>query len=306
MTVQPLIFKTLSKEIVFQTTSEKIVAYNGIGQLQFIGATSFIYLPFPYFGYKTIIKMNLHYSNVNGGYKIGDDGAAYDSRICEIPVWMMSATSQLLISNFLDDMANGRGENFTLHLPEDSGFFPFGADKGDAGDFVVSVVDYQKGGAIQQPYLQHENSLKLMLVSSPEYTPADPEEEGTMSIGSVGTYRPFQVMPRPSDFIDISRTVTRAGVVGSTDTGTSMNYYEANIDLEMREGNCAALIIQLLAARGGDTVIIPVANSWMFGIDNGSTNAVYACRLLSPEFTITHDNFNLWTTSLRFWMRAKS
>jgi len=169
----------------------------------------------------------------------------------------------------------------------------------------VSVVDYQKKGVLQQPYLQHENSIELMLVSAPGYTPVSVEDEGDLQIGTVSTLRPFQVFPKPNDFINIVRNISRGGVVSNVDIGNSTDIYESEIQLDLRQGNCAALIAYLLSIRGSDFNIIPVSNSWIFGIDNSGT-ATYTCKNLTNQIEIVHDNFNHWIMNLKLWMKAKS
>lgn len=255
----------------------------------------------PYFGYSTEIVMGLHYSKTTSGYKIGDDGAAYDYRICNIPVWMLDYTDQLALSDFFNDITKGRGNNFTMTLASGSGFFPFGADKGDEGSFTCSLLDHQKGGVIQQPYLQHENSFKVVLVTAPAYTPASAEDEGGLSIGTVTTLRPFQVFPRPTNYQNIVREITRGGVVGSVDIGSTADFVETDIDLEMREGNCAALITYLTTTRNSQFNITGATNQYLFGIDY-SYDGTYTVKNLTNRIIITHDNYDRFTTSLKLFL----
>lgn len=259
----------------------------------------------PYFMYSTILRMGLHYSRVYGGYKMGDDGAAYDSRVCEIPTWLLDATDQLALNTFFNDLTLGRGNNFTLGLGTSSGFFPFGADKGDSSNFVCSLLEFDRKGAQLNPYLQHLNSVKFQYVSGPSsaYTPPAAETEGTLQIGTVTTLRPVQTFPQAVLEQAIAREVSRSGAVSSTDLGTSGDLVTTDLDLELRPGNCAALITYLLSARGADISIVTPANTYLFGrpyLDD----ATYVTRLLSPEIKITHDNYNLFKTRLKFWMKS--
>jgi hypothetical protein len=86
------------------------------------GASS-ITIKEPYFMYTSTLRMGLHYSRVYGGYKIRDDGVAYDTRICNIDTWLLSEDDQFKLFNFLNDMSKGRGNNITLTLASGSGFF---------------------------------------------------------------------------------------------------------------------------------------------------------------------------------------
>ena len=259
----------------------------------------------PYFMYDTIISMGLHYSRTQAGYKIGDDGAAYDYRICEIPTWLLDQTDQLALNTFFSDPDIGRGNNFQLELGTASGFFPFGADKGDSTNFICSLLNFDRKGAQLNPYLQHLNTISLVYVSGPSsaYTPASAEAEGSLQIGTVTTLRNVQTFPQAVLEQSIIREVSRGGVVSSCDLGTSGDLVETALDLELRPGNCAALIMYLLTARAGDITVVTPANTWLFGLPNDYMGT-YTTKLLSPEIKITHDNFNLFKAQLKLWMKS--
>jgi len=260
----------------------------------------------PYFMYDTIIRMGLHYSRTQSGWVIGDDGSAYDSRICEIPTWLLDATDQLALNTFLNDVDIGRGNNFQLELGATAcGFFPFGADKGDKTNFIVSILEFDRKGAQLNPYLQHLNTLKIAYVSGPSsaYTLETAEAEGSLEIGTVTTLRNVQTLPQAVQEQSIIREVSRGGVVTSVDLGTSGDYVETALDLEMRPGNCAALITYLTSARGGDITVTTPANTWLFGLPNDYMGT-YTTKLLSNELKITHDNFNLFKMQIKLWMKS--
>jgi hypothetical protein len=255
--------------------------------------------------YTTIIRMGLHYSRTQAGYKIGDDGAAYDSRVCEIPTWILGMNDQTELNEFFNNPLIGRGNNFQLELGTASGFFPFGADKGDSSNFIVSLLEFDRKGAQLNPFLHHLNSIKLVYVSGPSsaYTPAGKEAEGSLQIGTVTTLRNIQTFPQALQEQAIVREVSRSGVGSSVDQRTSGDLVETALDLELRPGNCAALITYLLSARGGDITVVTPAATWLFGVPN-SHAGTYAVKLLSPEIKITHDNFNLFKTQIKLWMKS--
>lgn len=264
----------------------------------------------PYYGYQSTLRMGLHYSRVNGAYKIRDDGAIYDSRRCDIDTWLLPADQQNALYAFLNDVTKGRGNNITMSLGSNSGFFPFLPDKGDSGDFVCSVIEYSPGQAQLNPYLQHSNKISLMLVTAPAYTPPASENEGSLQIGTVTTLRPVQSFPDVTNDFSIVREVSRGGVVSSVDIGTSVDVIETNLSLEMRPGNAAALITYLQSIRNGDITINAPRNTWLFGIGcdsvglNGGEGGEYTCKLLSNEIIVTHDNFNLFKTSIKLWKKS--
>jgi len=259
----------------------------------------------PYFMYSTVIRMGLHYSRTQSGWKIGDDTSTYDSRICEIPTWILDATDQLALNTFFNDETIGRGNNFQLELGTASGFFPFGADKGDSTNFICSLVQFDRKGAQLNPYLHHLNALKIAYVSGPSsaYTPAAAESEGTLQIGTVTTLLPVQTFPQALQEQSIIREVSLGGVVSSVDCGTTGDYNETALDLKVRPGNCAALITYLLSARGGDITVVTPSNTWLFGLPNDYMGT-YTTKLLSPELKIVHDNYNLFKMQIKLWMKS--
>ena len=257
----------------------------------------------PEYGYDTTIGMNLHYSRVQNGYKVGDDGATYDSRYCTVPSWLMDSTDMLELSEFFNKLDKGRGQDFTLGLGSGSGFFPFGADKGDVGDFICSLWDHKKGGAMFSPFRYFQNSMTFYMVSAPAYSPGAAETEGTLSIGTVTTLRHPQTLPKPMHEQGIIRAVSRGGSVSSVDLGGSGDVYESDLDLTMKRGNCAALITYLTGAssagRAGDITVVSPSGSWLFGIDQLSAGT-YTTKLLTPEIKIKHESTNRFSTTLKF------
>jgi hypothetical protein len=258
----------------------------------------------PEYGYESAIAMNLHYSRVQNGYKVGDDGAAYDSRYCTVPSWLMDSADMLELSEFFNNLDKGRGQNFTLGLGSGSGFFPFGADKGDVGNFVCSLWDHKKDGAMFSPFRYFQNSMTFYLVTAPAYTTGSAETEGTLAIGTVTTLRHPQTLPKPTHEQGIIRAVSRGGSVSSVDLGGSGDVYETDLDLTMKRGNCAALISYLTGTgRGGDITVVSPTNSWMFGIGQYSAGT-YTTKLLTPEIKIKHESTNKFSTTLKFWMKS--
>jgi hypothetical protein len=265
------------------------------------GASS-ITIKAPEYGYDAGIVMGLHYSRVWGGYKVGDDTLTY--RYCSVPTWLLDPTDQLELSEFFNNLSKGRGENFTLGLGSGSGFFPFGPDKGDAGNFVCSLYQHTKSGPMFSPYRYHGNALVFYLVTAPAYVLPAVETEGTLSIGTVTTLRHPQTLPRSAHDQSVIRAVSRGGVVSSVDLGGTGDTYEGEIDLLMKRGNAAALLAYLTATgRGGDITVVSPANGYLFGIDNGSFGT-YTTRLLTPTIILKHAAENKFTTSLRFWMKS--
>ena len=259
----------------------------------------------PYFGYRSTLRMPFHYSRTTTGYKVRDDGTANDIRMCDISTWLLDATDQAALYEFLNNTAKGRCNNFTMALGETpSGFFPFGPDKGDTGFFECSVLRYDPKNAQLNPYLQHDNGIVIVLKTAlSAYTPAAKEAEGTLQIGTLTTLRPVQSFPMLNIDRPIVSEMTRSGLVYSVDIGNSGDVYESTLSLEMRAGNAAALITYLQATRAGDITITTPTNTWLFGIAKGSSGT-YTVKLISGEITMIHDRFDLFKTDLKLWFKA--
>jgi hypothetical protein len=252
------------------------------------------------------VGLGLHYSRVWGGYKVGDDGAAYDQRYCSIPTWLLDPTDQYELAEFFNNLTKGRGNTFTLGLGTASGFFPFGVDKGDTGNFVCSVFQHTKSGPTFSPYRYHGNAFVFYLVTAPAYSAAAAETEGTLSIGTVTTLRHPQVLPRSAHEQSIIRAVSRGGVVSSVDLGSTVDTYETEIELRMKRGNTAALLTYLTGTgRGGDITVVSPTNSYLFGIDQSSAGT-YATKLLTPTIIVKHTAENVFMSTLKFWMKSNN
>lgn len=295
--------KVTSEQTAEYTTSQIPTESPSISnKITFTKGYDYISVKVPYYQYTSILTMGLHYSKTNTGYKIYDDGSPYDIRRCDINTMLLSASDQDLMYSFFSDIDKGRGNNVVLSLGSDSGFFPFLPDKGDSGDFICSVINYNPGQAQLKPFLQHSNTLSIIMVYAPSYTPGSTESEGSLQIGTLTTLRPVQTFPNVTSELSIIREVSRGGIVSSVDIGSSADSFETDLNIDLRPGNAAALITYLQSTRSGDISIVTPANSWLFGIEGGSSGT-YSCKLLSNEIKMTHENFNLFKTTLRLYKK---
>jgi hypothetical protein len=265
----------------------------------------------PDFGYTTSIKMRLHFAKIDyelnsGSIRIWDDGASYDSRHCKISQWLLNTTEQNDFVTFMNDTLKGRCEELIMKLGSTpSGFFPFGADLGDKGDFHVRVpVDgYKEGKLLYDPLRWWENDITFCLVPGstlPSYTPPAAENEGSLLIGTVAHLLCPQESCESEHLQAIINSLTGNGGVDFIDKGTVIDDYQTVLPLEMRPGNCASLITFLTGADGRAKAfhIECPANQFPFGIQFSDIYYL-TVTLMSGVLEINHVNFNRFLLKLK-------
>jgi hypothetical protein len=274
--------------------------------LQLTDGTNTIEIRRPDFGYSTAVNMRLHYANTIGS-DIWDDGASYDSRQCRIKQWLMTKTEHDDLMEFLNNIDKGRGNSITLKLGSTStGFFPFGADYGDKGDFSIRVptIDYKEGKHLYDPLHWWENDLMFCLVPGstlPSYTPPAAENEGEMEIGTVAHLLCPQTPPSPLHIRGLNSSITNNGTVDFFESGVDSDSWETDIPIEMRTGNCAALIKFLTGAEGRGNLFgfVPPLNLFPFGYHEYGEFSYFDVYLLTNKIEIAHVNYEKFLTTIR-------
>lgn len=258
----------------------------------------------PLWNYTTTINMALTIQKVtNGNYLIWDNLFTNDYRTCEVS-WLISKDlTNTLISIFKNiDVGTGtaRGENIDFILPSNSGFYPFGPDKGDSGTFRARIIEKPKADAsIGHPMDYFNTTLKLVFNGSwPSYSLPTAIKEGNLQIGNISGLRyPDNMHIQDSDYG--INTVLGGDGTPHTFIG-NIDKYECGLDLICNQPNAARLVNQLVVtSRGAAINIIPPDNSYLFGRENGSTDT-YACKQIKNQIVITHSEYNQFNVSLAF------
>jgi hypothetical protein len=242
----------------------------------------------------------------------GDDTlGTWDYRLLNTGTWRLPSDQQIALSAFFKDADKGRGENVTMTLQTGSGFFPFGPDLGDSGNFVVRLLEQSQSGRLGRPWNYFENAIYLVLITAPGgYSLPPTYSEGPFSIGSVSGLQFVDFAPKT--FRNIQHQLTASGVPYSMDGKTSGDSYEVGFSQLCNQGNAAALVSFLVSTSGraSDITIIASANFYLFGVDNGS-NGTYTTKFLgaSPNektvsIKMTNERFNQWIFPLNFWMKS--
>lgn len=256
----------------------------------------------PEFGYRVDINMLIRSTRTSSGWRMFDAGAQYDARICSIPKFLLDKTQSAVLNDFLDHAIKGRGNNITVDLGSNSGFYLFGPDKGDSGEFVCQFIDRKHSGILFDPWLYTASEFQLHMVSAPSYTMPDQVSEGNFGIGYVPGLKWPQAGIKNNAEYGLKSTSGYGATVGSVDANNST--YEAEFQVDCNTGNAAALIDYLAVnGRTFDIDIYSPENMYLFDMVNGS-NKTFTTKLLNNTISITHNNHDQFSIPLRFWMAA--
>lgn len=257
----------------------------------------------PLFGYETRIKFPFDFDNTRErtAFDHGKGAATYDIRSCECD-FILDADEAQFFNNFVKNTSanQARGQTALLSMLSGSKFFPFGADKGDVGNFTVTIEMARPQGVGKEPFRYFKCNVKFTNVGAwPAFTPASPESQGEFSIGTVAGLR----MPRnwfsPDVMYNVKTFITEGGAQTFMDAGANGDNYFTKFDMMEKEGNMASLISFLASASGRVTqfAISANANSYPFGRDK-SSGLSFNVRLMQAELRIVHASYNIFETGL--------
>jgi len=248
----------------------------------------------PRYGYNSFISMKIDKTLCSdGSYTFFDNGTVYDRRKCSAQ-WLLTATELNNMNTMFKDPLKSRGEDVTLNLGTNSGFYPFGPDYGDSGEFVVRVLNYNQGGQLFQPFRYYILALDLQYISgpSPSYSFSDNCDDGNLQIGTITGIRYPQAGYDPETPYKVFNAVTFTGDVYSRDAGQISDIFETSFKISGNQGKMAALIDYIVStARSSNTTIITQANNYLFGRDKSASGSM----IVQPtvyEYDILHDRFD--------------
>lgn len=271
-----------------------------------------IEIPKPRYGYVSEISMPLTFCRHRGSaYGVFDSGAAYDTRACTGVEFDMSEADMTAFAAFLETSAQGRGETITLRLETNSGFFPFGPDLGDSGDFTVRILRFVPGGQQHAPWKYWRPTIDMQWISgpAPAYGIVDNMADGTVQLGAVTGLR------YPQSGYDVAvryaeqTIVTLGSDAYAVDNGAGGDEYESEFEFTGNQGKMAALVHELITnVRGGTATYIAPANNYPFGRDKASSGSFTVQMLYSAResnsaiLSIQHERFDNFSfkTNMRF------
>lgn len=268
------------------------------GNISFTYDATEVEISSPQFGYTTTIEYPWDYLKMSDGtYQAHDDGAQYDKRSC-VCEFILSGTEmdnlQVLVN------ATARGQNLVMTLPSDSGFFPFGPDKGDAGTFTVAVFFDTTGKISMSPYRKWIVRLRIVNVGAyPAYSLPAQVTDGSFIFGSVSECRMPQNLFEPQIEYAVSIDFTENNTAHYFDRGEEADVTLTQFTLQMNESKAAAIFDFITnTARTAEFNIETADYFYAFGMGYGS-GISHAVQLLSKTFQIRHVRHNEFETSFK-------
>ena len=250
----------------------------------------------PILGYKSVINMGLHISRqMDGSVEIFDDGISFDLRSCTFVFELNEAQHILFIDEFAE-ISKSRGQDFTLKLS--AGFYPFGPDFGDRGDFVCKMIETKELGIGETPFLFFHTEVTFAYVSGPTRTFPLPAgiSEGQLNVAGILNLRFPPAWFKPEVNHNITTVVSRDGTVHSQDKSELADNFDTNFILLMGPENCARLVNALtVTVRKATYEILSRDNYFPLGIQKGD-NKTFTVKPLTNKLEITHtriDEFSM-------------
>lgn len=282
------------------------------------GAES-VEVPNPQYGYDTEIVMPITYNLLaDGTYGHFDAGATYDARICRNLRFLFNVTYMALFAEFFKNALKGRGNQITMSLGETpSGFFPFGPDKGDTGDFVIDVISYDPGSQLQTPYKYWSPIINIACTTYPTYTYTDDKAQGQIVIGSITGIKYPQYGYSATSEYQISNTVLHGGTAQFVDAGLYQDTRGSSFTVSANQGKMAAIVAECIGTiRGANNLFQCPADNYPFGPDvvsnlwsatasGGKYDVKYLYSKVNENnvsLVVTHDRFDQFSTRMNMML----
>lgn len=250
----------------------------------------------PEFGYRTELRRALDVAESDVGTELMDNGSENDTRVCKVPRFLFdthiagaATRAQWIIDN--------QGEELTLDLGlTHTGFFPFGPDYGDVGEFTIVITAKKFTGVLQAPYLHFGLQLDMVLQGTHANVPITEIDEGNLQIGDImGLMYPQENIDNPYEY----GIKSQIGAAGYTEhSNNDYNIHVSDFILRCNTSKAAAIAqFFTLYARWEVFNIITDTNFYLFGIVRG--DGTYSVKQIEPVITIEHVNHEHFNIALR-------
>jgi len=281
----------------------------------FYGATLSAVVPTPEYGYSVEIHMPISISTSDDGTHSAWDAATagtYDYRVLTMSTWYLTEAQKSELNAVLHSVTDGRCENFYMDLGSTpTGFFPFGPDKGDYGEFTVRLLSQDQSGCLTAPQYYFKDTLSFVLVTAPAYTPPAHRVEGGLTIGSVSNVRFPDGGITPRTMYKYETDLSLSGAPLSLDGPAEATGFEADAVLIAGQSKASELVEFFIANRTTIFTLTTPAKYYFYGYDQGSSGS-YSTMFMGSEIDereivlmITHDRFDQFTMPVKFWLQAK-
>lgn len=266
----------------------------------------------PLYGYTTTIELPFDYQqNQDGALFVYDHGADYDKRYCDCK-FILDNTDSFWLSTFIKlyvELAPSQWNFGSIYLRGESGngFFPFGADKGDIGDFQIKLYYNDIACIVNKQYNLPEFNLRIYNDGAyPSYTfVSDTTYNGGGTIGTITNIRYPQdwysnVKKAPFTFIQ----QLEGGLQQVFKIKYGQQHYTTEFDLVCDTAKAQRLIDYFTNTIRGSTFSINSEFALnLFGYDFASDIAQFCTgiRLFQDKIIITHESSNRFRITLKFY-----
>jgi hypothetical protein len=256
----------------------------------------------PQFGYTVNLHLALETARFGQNVDSWDNGIQYDFRTVDFASLLCEEDTRKLV-NFLTN-TEARQKPFFMYLDPDCGFYPAGPDKGDFGEFIVTLVKNRHGAMRTSPFKFFDNEL-LFTIKRPgeperQIYAAEPRtNEGPFKIGGFDGLRDPEIEPEQQ--YGIVRSQTLAGNVTTADLGYSADEFITTLTQRGSTGNIGHFLTFIQnTVRRSFFWLQASENYYLFGPDF-SNGRFFDAKLLNNVIPITHDGYDQWNIKLRMW-----
>lgn len=259
-------------------------------------------LPAPEYGYKVMINTALiHTEHLPYGYGIWDNGVANVNRILKA-TWLLNAANTSTLLAIFNDVNKGRGRSVELKLgTKPTGFYPFGPDHGDEGDFDCRMIDIDINPVMEEPWQYFKVEISFVEESNPSYSLPVEISEGDLQIGTITNLRYPPSMPESHTRYGFSTQLSYNGTPYTVDKTNAWDYNSTELNMICNQSKAAALIDHLLTTvRNNNLNIITQAGNYLFGQPGGESGN-YTCQWLDSIVNIKHTRYDSFEFDLNFY-----
>jgi hypothetical protein len=260
-------------------------------------------LPYPQYPYKTDIFFSWDFvKSSTDKYHFFDNGALYDKRKCVATFLLSEAEAEKLKQLWNSYKTSYTTTPLALIMGDDSGWFPFGQDKGNKGEFKVELNLLSKIERSKTHFNYFEVTLELINVGAyPDYTFVDEVNEGSFAISNATSTYSISNIRTPEYAVEGQYGTFTNQNEGGTD-------YNRTIELNEETQETRFILNTNLSKMQRVLKLITDNRTGNYTIFDGGGNIFgYSFNLLQEnlklvenKFTVTANRFNDYTIDLRF------
>jgi hypothetical protein len=258
-------------------------------------------LPAPEYGYEVEIGTALiHTERLPWGYGIWDNGVANVSRTLKA-TWLLDATDTNTLLGIFNDLNKGRGISVELKLgTEPTGFYPFGPDHGDEGDFDCRMINIDIKPVMEEPWQYFKTEISFVEEDNPTYSLPSEVSEGDLQIGTITNLRYPPSMPQSRTRYGFSTQLAYDGTPYTIDKRSTWDYNATTLKMACNQSKAAALIDHLInTVRNNNLTIVAQSGNYLFGQPGGESGS-YTCQWLDSVISIKHTMYDRFEFDLNF------